>query len=111
MTTMPDKISGYPAPPETRDPLESPRFQLQSLTQFTDEFVAAVRAAGPDDQIGIENMLWEVTEETQPIFDSLQEAKARGVKDVRLHMGRIGESQIRTYENGEIAAEAVVLLG
>ncbi len=56
-------------------------------------------------------MLWEVTEETTPIFDSLQEAKARGVKDVRLHMGRIGENQIRTYENGEISAEALVLLG
>ena len=111
MTNIPDKISGYPGSPENRKALELPRFQLQSLAEFTDEFVAAVQAAGPDDQVGIENMLWEVTDETAPIFDSLQEAKARGVKDVRLHMGRIGGNQIRTYENGEVAAEAVIFLG
>ena len=98
-------------PQESREALEPPAFQLQSLAEFTDDFVAAVQAAGTDDQVGIENMLWEVTDETTPIFDSLQEAKARGVKDVRLHMGRIGENQIRTYENGEIAAEALIVLG
>ncbi|HEY5441991.1 MAG TPA: hypothetical protein VIJ68_00460 [Candidatus Saccharimonadales bacterium] len=108
---MPDTPSVYPRSQEHREALEAPSFQLQSLAEFTDEFVAAVQAAGPDDQVGIENMLWEVTDETAPIFDSLQDAKARGVKDVRLHMGRIGENQIRTYENGEIAAEAVIFLG
>lgn len=108
---MPGTPSDYPSPPEHRGALKPPRFQLQSLAEFTDEFVAAVHAAEPDDQVGIENMLWEVTDETAPIFDSLQEAKARGVKDVRLHMGRIGENQIRTYENGEIAAEALIVLG
>lgn len=84
---------------------------MQSLQEFTDEFVAAVQAAGPDDQVGIENMLWEVTDETRPIFESFLQAKSRGVKDARLHMGRIGEKQIRTYEDGEVSAEALVLLG
>ncbi len=108
---MPAGIPGNPGSPEHREALEPSGFELQSLAQFTNEFVGTVQAAGPDDQIGIENMLWEVTPETIPIYDSLLEAKARGVKDVRLHMGRIGEKQIRTYENGEISAEAVIFLG
>lgn len=104
-------MSDIKTAPAHEETLPAQGFELQSLQEFTDEFVAAVQAAGPDDEVGIENMLWEVTDETTPIFDSLMEAKARGVKDVRLHMGRIGENQIRTYEKGEISAEAVILLG
>jgi hypothetical protein len=108
---MSDQAPTISISPDRREILEPPAVQLQLLQPFTDEFVARVQAAGPDDQVGAENMLWEVTDETIPIYDSSLEAKERGVKDVRIHMERITEQQIRTYEGDDVAAEAVIFLG
>ena len=86
-------------PPETHE-IETSRspFELQTAQQFRDDFVAAINAAGLDDQIAFETMQFEVCDNTLPIFDALRNAKQGGVKNTSFRYDRVARQHLRDPE-------------
>ncbi len=91
------------APARAEQPLLD-AFTLQTPEQFRDDFVAAIAQATK--QVGLETMQFETGDNTNPIYDAMSQAKARGVQDVRFHYDRVGLRHLRVGED-----QAFVLLG
>jgi phosphatidylserine/phosphatidylglycerophosphate/cardiolipin synthase-like enzyme len=98
--------SAQPVPlsPELGERLGEKPFTLQSPQEFRDDFVASASLA--TEQVGLETMQFEVCEDTQPIYDTITQAKERGVEDVRFHYDRVALRHLRVGED-----QAFVFLG
>ncbi|MBA3724538.1 MAG: hypothetical protein H0W89_06685 [Candidatus Levybacteria bacterium] len=118
---MPEGIGeGAPQPnsepvPEVHDSeRETPSlrpFTVQTPQEFRNDFVAEIRATPPGGQIGLEVMQFERCDNTQPIFDAIQEVHERGDRDVRFHYDRIARDHIRVKSDDGGHDQAWAALG
>lgn len=84
----------------TGEVLQDAHFTVQSPGQFRDNFSYLANLTVPGQQILLEVMQFEDTQDTRPIFNAMSQAQIRGV-NTRFHYDRVALRHIRDEDGGQ----------